>query len=265
MSHSGIHGMRAAGDDALAVAPKLSDADWEAPSAADGWSVKDVYIHLGALLELLQAAIAGAEAPPIGIEELNEQAVAERRDWPAARATGFLREQLDLASGAFTALQEEPIASTQTALLDLGQYPLHAIPDMFSFDLTTHLRYDVLQPRGPVDVNITALDEIRIAPAISWLIGGLSQMQPELADYIEAPITLVLVGPGARQIQLSAHGGGVRIAEPPDAAAPSAAVLTSNTADFLAWSTRRMPWQESVQVAGDLGVARSFLDVVNLI
>jgi hypothetical protein len=36
-------------------------------------------------------------------------------------------------------LQEEPTASTQAQLLDLGSYPLQAIPDMFSFDFYTHL------------------------------------------------------------------------------------------------------------------------------
>jgi uncharacterized protein (TIGR03083 family) len=265
MSHSGIRGMRAAGDDALALAAAMSDDQWRTPSAAQGWSVKDVFLHMGALLELLQAAIGGAEVPPTGIEELNEQVVAERRDWSPTRTIGFLRDQLETALAAFTALQDEPMASTETALLDLGNYPLHAIPDMFSFDLTAHLRYDVLRPRGPIDLPVPALDEARLAPAVSWLVRGLSQMQPELAGHLEVPITVRLVGPGARQIQLTATGEGVRVAEPPDADTPSAATLTSTTADFLGWSTRRLLWTPLVHVDGDTRVAESFLDTVNLI
>jgi hypothetical protein len=49
----------------------------------------------------------------------------------------------------FSSLQEEPMASAQTPMLDLGTYPLHAIVDMFTFDMTTHLRYDILAPLGP--------------------------------------------------------------------------------------------------------------------
>lgn len=265
MSHSGIRGMRAAGDDALALAAAISDHQWSAPSAAQGWSVKDVFVHMGALLELLQAAIGGAAAPPIGIEELNQHVVAERRDWLPARTIDFLRDQLETAVPTFTALQDEPMASTETSLLDLGTYSLHAIPDMFSFDLTAHLHYDVLRPRGPIDLPVPALDEMRLAPAVSWLVGGLSQMQPGLADHIEAPITVRLVGPGARQIQLSTTGEGITVAEPPDADTPSAATLTSTTADFLGWSTRRLPWPTLVQVDGDTRVAEAFLDTVNLV
>lgn len=265
MSHSGMRGMRAAGGDALALAALLSDAQWKAPSAAQGWTVTEVFVHMGALLELLQTALGGAEVPPIGIEELNDHMVAERRNWSPARTTEFLREQLDKATGAFEALQEEPLASTETPLLDLGRYPLHAIPDMFSFDLTTHLHYDVLAPRGPVDLAVPTLDETRLAPAISWLVGGLSQMQPELAGHLEKPITVRLFGPGARHIQLRAVGDLVAVAEPRETGIASAAIISSSTTDFLAWSTRRLPWPDLVHVDGDAHVAQSFLDAVNLI
>ena len=72
MSRKGIEGMRAARDDLLGVAAQLTEDQWRAPSAAAGWSVHDVFIHLGSLLELLQAAVAGAEPPPLGIEKLND-------------------------------------------------------------------------------------------------------------------------------------------------------------------------------------------------
>lgn len=88
MSRTGIHGMQAAGDDLITIATKLSDEQWRAASAAAGWSVHDVVVHVGSLLELLQAAVAGADAPPIGIEKLNDLSVDQRRDWtPSGRAT----------------------------------------------------------------------------------------------------------------------------------------------------------------------------------
>jgi Mycothiol maleylpyruvate isomerase N-terminal domain len=84
MSHAGIIGMRSAGEDLVTVSSGLTEHEWQAPSAAAGWTVHDVVIHVGALLELLQAAVGGEAAP------------------------------------------------------DLGTYPLHAIADMFTFDMTTH-------------------------------------------------------------------------------------------------------------------------------
>jgi hypothetical protein len=48
-------------------------------------------------------------------------------------------------------------------MFDLGSYPLHSIVDMFTFDLTTHLRYDILTTRGPVDRHLPALREAQLA------------------------------------------------------------------------------------------------------
>jgi uncharacterized damage-inducible protein DinB len=56
MSRVGIAGMRCAADDIVAVCSDLSEGEWQTPSAALGWTVHDVVIHVGALLEVLQAA-----------------------------------------------------------------------------------------------------------------------------------------------------------------------------------------------------------------
>ncbi|MEN4479767.1 maleylpyruvate isomerase N-terminal domain-containing protein [Mycolicibacterium cosmeticum] len=265
MSDAGIRGMRAAGEDALALAAALTTEQWSLESAATGWSVKDVYLHIGALLALLQAAVNGAEVPPVGIEPLNNRIVAQRRDWSVNQATDFLREQLDSATQTFEPLQDEPAASTAVPLLDLGTYPLHSIADMFAFDISTHIRLDVTSPRGPVEAVLPALDETRLAPAVSWLIGGLQQMQAELKSAILKPISLHLTGPAARTIQISRSTDAVVVNEPPSSVEQSAVTLTSTTADFLAWSTRRLAWTNVVQVDGDHAVAATFLDTVNLI
>ncbi|TRW89150.1 hypothetical protein FK535_02545 [Mycolicibacterium sp. 018/SC-01/001] len=265
MSYAGIRGMRAAGEDALALAAALTAEQWSLESAATGWSVKDVYLHMGALLALLQDAVNGADVPPMGIEALNDTIVAARRDWTVQETTTFLAEQLDAAVQTFGPLQDEPAASATVPLLDLGTYPLHAIADMFAFDISTHVRLDVAAPRGPVDVALPALDETRLAPAVSWLIGGLQKMQPELTSAILQPISLQLTGPAARTIQISRSTDSVVVHEPPDPAEKSAAMLTSTTADFLAWSTKRLAWANVVQVVGDHAVATTFLDAVNLI
>lgn len=265
MSEAGLLGMRAAGGDLLKVAEALTQAQWHTESAAIGWSVKDVFIHIGSALEFVQAVVAGAEAPPLGTEELNDLVVSERRSRTVAATKDFLREQLASSIETFSALQAEPLASTQTPILDLGTYPLHAITDMFTFDFTTHLRYDVLAPRGPVSMHVPDLDDVRLAPTISWLMSGLTQMQPALTAHVTAPILLRLNGPGGCAALVDVDGGTLTVNEPDGAACRAKATIVSTTHDFIAWSTKRSPWQGVTQIDGDIDVARDFLDTVNLI
>jgi hypothetical protein len=41
--------------------------------------------------------------------------------------------------------------------------------------------------------------------------------------------------------------------------------MTSSTSDFLAWSTKRLPWEPLVSIDGDTGAAGRFLTALNLI
>jgi uncharacterized protein (TIGR03083 family) len=265
MSQAGIDGMRAAGDDLVNIAEKLTDDQWHASSAAAGWSIHDVVVHIGSLLELLQAAVAGADTPPIGIEQLNDQVVAQRRDWTPAQTVQFLRDQLRTALDTFDTLQEEPVASTRVPMLDLGSYPLHAIADMFAFDITTHLHYDILAPRGPIQSPHPPLDEDRLVPAVEWLLGGISQMQPGLADHLHGPIDLRLNGPGACHVLLTPGDGTPIVTPQVENGVQAAATLTSTTEAFLAWSTQRLPWSNLVHIDGDQHIATQFLNALNLV
>lgn len=149
MSQAGIAGMQLAAHEILTVGETLDSDQWQSTSAASGWSVQDVVVHTGCLLGLLMAAVGGEVVPEIAIEALNDIQVAEKRGWNSAQALEALQQNLDKALTVFAPLQDEPLASVETQMLDLGSYPLHSIVDMFTFDLTTHLRYDILAPRGP--------------------------------------------------------------------------------------------------------------------
>jgi uncharacterized protein (TIGR03083 family) len=263
LTEAGLLGMRAAGDDLLEVAAALTPAQWDTESAATGWSVKDVLIHVGTALEFVQAVVGGAESPPMGTEELNDIVVAEHRDWTAAAIFERLQKQIPAAIETFAALQADPVASTQTQILDLGTYPLHAISDMFTFDLVTHLRYDILGPRGPIPLQVADFDDVRLTPTVTWLASGLAQMQPGLAAHVTAPIALQLTGPGGRRLVLRSDSGALTVEESNDADA--VATIISTTQDFVAWSTTRVPWSAVTRIEGDEGVAVDFLDFVNLI
>lgn len=261
---AGISGMSAAAGDLIDVAQSLDEGEWQTPSAAAGWSVQDVVSHVGCLLEVLQAAVRGEELPDSGVERLNEVMVTGRRDWDAARTLNNVQKQFDQAIALFLPLQEPPMASVETQMLDLGTYPLHAIADMFTFDMTAHLRYDILGPRGPINRRLPMLDETRLGPAVSWLLGGIAQMQPALAEHFTAPLALHVTGPGARDVLIRAQSGVISV-DPLLAPDDAVATLTSTTTDFLAWSTTRLPWRQLVTVEGDQSAAAAFLDAINLV
>ncbi len=164
----------------------------------------------------------------------------------------------------FIPLQDEPMASVETPMLDLGTYPLHAIADMFTFDMTTHLRYDILAPRGPITRQLPPLDEVCLGPSVSWLLGGIPKMQADGASHLIAPLALRLTGPAATNVLLSTEAGVITV-NPRLPSDQPAATVTSTTADFLAWSTRCLPWSALVAVDGDQNVAGEFLDALNLI
>jgi uncharacterized protein (TIGR03083 family) len=265
VSLAGIAGMRAAADDLADIGRVLNDTEWQTPSAAAGWSVRDVISHIGCLLELLQAAVRGEAVPDSGIEPLNEAMVAERRGWGNTRILENVQKQLEQAIATFIPLQDEPTASVEAPMLDLGTYPLHAIADMFTFDMTTHLRYDILAPRGPITRQLPALDEVRLAPSVSWLLDGIATMQPDLAAHLTAPVVLRLTGPATQEVLISADADTITVGPVDSAANNAAATLSSTSEDILAWSTTRLPWRQLVSIDGDPRVATAFLDALNLV
>ena len=265
MSQAGIAGMRRAAQDIVDVVGTFDDTDWHAPSAASGWSTKDVVTHVGSLLEDLVAAVNQQPLPDLGIEPLNDIQVAERRHLSGAEAVAFVKEQFSRALAAFEPLQAEPLASHETQMLDLGSYPLHSIADMFTFDMSTHLRYDILAPRGPIQRLVPALDEVLLVPSVSWLLGGVPKMQPTLATAVEGPLVLELTGPGGRDVLIDVIDGAITVGTAADAGADAVATISSTTADFLGWSTRRVDWRNVVVVSGNHAAAQRFLDALNLI
>ena len=213
----------------------------------------------------LMAAVGGAAVPGMGIEELNEVQVAQKRGLDGARTMAFVRSELATALQTFAPLQEEPLASATAPLQDLGTYPLHAIVDMFTFDITTHVRYDIVQPRGPIQATLRRLDEQQLGPAVSWLLAGIPLMQRKLPREFAGPLGLDLTGPARTQVTISSDGAAITATPSADSAFEPRAVITSSTDDFLAWSTTRLPWQQLVSVEGDRDEAARFLNALNLV
>ena len=89
-------------------------------------------------------------------------------------------------------------------------------------------------------------------------------MQPDLARHLTTPLALHLTGPGAQHVLLRAERELITVRQCVSPDEQAAATLTSTTADFLAWSTARLPWRSMVAISGDQTAAFEFLDVLNL-
>lgn len=265
MSYEGIAGMRATLGDVSGVISSLKESEWDTPSAAAGWTVKDVFTHFGDLLGILASAIQGTLDTDLGIEQLNDAHVAAKSAWSPGQVTADLDRQAEVVLPMLESLQEEPNASTQAQLLDLGSYPLHAIPDMFAFDFYTHLRWDILAPRGPLTGHDAPKpDEVRLRPAVGWLLAGIPKMQAGIRDSLAKPVTLVLTGPGGGAWQLDPSTELIAVT-PTDPDNPAAARIESTTHSFTAWASTRLPWREYVTATGDERTAATFLDALNLV
>src|SRR5262249_61514041 len=121
---------------------------------------------------------------------------------------------------------------------------------MFAFDFYTHVRWDILAPRGPLHHDVLPPDEVRLKPAVGWLLAGLPQMQASIRDSLAKPVTLQLDGPGGGTWILQPGDKLVTVtAADPDVA--TAAVIQSNSHDFTAWSTTRLPWRDHTTVTDD--------------
>ncbi|MGH1551238.1 maleylpyruvate isomerase N-terminal domain-containing protein [Streptomyces sp. L7] len=265
MSRDGILGLRAGIADARKVLESLDEGEWHLPSAAEGWSVLDVAVHMGDLLDILTSAVRNElVADGLGIEQLNNQRVARKRLLQPSWTLEDFDRQSQAALKIFEDLQSEPFASTRVPFLDLGTYPLHLMPDVCAFDFYTHLRWDILSPRGPLQRVVSDPDELRLKPSIGWLLAGLSQMQPGLEDRLAEPLRLTLTGPGGGDWDLTPTGDGI-VAVPHSAAVSVGAEVESTAHLFTAWATTRVPWREHVVVKGDEEVAAFFLDALNLV
>ncbi|MER5756923.1 hypothetical protein [Streptomyces sp. NPDC002088] len=86
----------------------------------------------------------------------------------------------------------------------------------------------------------------------------------QLVPLAGASIGLDLTGLASTIVVVRRVADAVVVEDSSTAPAPEA-VVTSSTFDFLAWSTTCTPWREVTQATGDVSIAASFLDELNLI
>lgn len=266
MDTMGIEGLQTNYDDFTRVVESLSDDEWAAPSACDGWRVQEVVAHVSSTLKLMVDPEPGAVDGADGAEDMAEILVAPRKSWSPDQVLAEFVQYRDPFVEAQKAMQEEPMASTEAPLGDLGTHPLRIIAGTFSFDTYCHLRHDIVAPGGPIERDLPAPDDVRLLGGIEWMMFGLPQMCEEPVNAaLKAPMAFEFTGPGASMYLLTPNPEGPASVEAITDAGAAAATVTSSGHDFVSWGTQRSSWRDSCSVGGDTKMAASVLDVVNVI
>ena len=239
----------------------LSPADLGAPSAAAGWSVADVLIHMTTVLRAVLTPAAAAYLTTRDVERLNERFVDEKRSHTTRYLPGELEAWSRRGYAALTVLTVPGLSAIRVPAGELGWYPLQLVPAMILFEWHTHVRYDIVPALGR---PTPATDARRMTAILIWLTTLLERSHREALSWLEAPVALTLTGPGGGTWRLEPRGGRLRVR--PGRAAGSAAHIAAMSMEFPQWSTRRVPWRAcAVAVTGDTDLGTRVLDSINLV
>lgn len=251
----------------IEVAMSLDDHEWQARSACAGWRVQDVIAHMAvgarSLFDPIPLPNSHVE-PPTNRERQHDMHVELRHDWSPAQVLEEFETYGAKRLERLRELQEEPAASSEIALGELGTYPKHTLANAYAFDYFCHLYHDICGPLGSVERVLPDVSHEEIYPVVQWMIWGLPQMQgPELDASLFAPLTLELTGPGASTWTISRPdpSGGLVVEE----SSGGDVVVTSSATDFVSWGTARTPWYGACTVEGDPMAATAFLSTLNIV
>ncbi|MBB5912069.1 hypothetical protein BJY24_000936 [Nocardia transvalensis] len=239
----------------------LSVADLAAPSAAPGWSVADVVIHLTLTARAVATPTALAVATTSDIERLNTRLVDDRRSHTTKHVVEDFTTWSRRGCAALTLLTMPGLNGIRVPLGELGRYPLELVPAMLTFDWHTHLRHD-LAPA--LDRPVPATDPRRMASVLHWLTALLERSHTEALRWLDAPVAITLTGPGGGTWRIDRRGKRIRVR--PAAAAGAAAHIAALALEFPQWGTRRLAWRDcAVAVTGDRELGTRVLDCINLV
>jgi uncharacterized protein (TIGR03083 family) len=264
MTQQAIDALRAERELALGLLRSLSSSEWMQPSDCANWRVHDVFAHMSAVfVSVAGGPVARSTATPHDAERNADAGVDERRNWSREEVTAEYEQWSATAITALAAMQEEPLASTRIPLGNLGEHPMHILANALVFDHYCHLRHDLLRPNGPLDRPELPQDDLRLAPTMEWMLGGLPQMCADAFGIVDRPLNLVFAGAGGGAYALRPGSPLVTITtgiEP-----HAVATCTSTAHDFVSWGTQRRNWRLSAELTGDANYAARILDSINVI
>lgn len=265
MSDSAVRGARALVADMLGLIERLEEPEWQAPSACHGWRVQDVIAHLAGFFAMLADPATGKPLTQRdSAEAVNEEVVAARRHCPSSQVRQEYHQSSYRALKALMRLENPAVARRLICMGDIGSYPLSAMSEAVCFDHLCHLIHDLLAPAGPLERSRPALDEVRLAPALDWMLRGLPVMSgPDLVAVLEQPVVLEVSGPGERRVRVAPDGDTVSITAARTVGSDD--LVRTEGIDFLAWATHRVPWHDAVELHGDETRIGRVLDRVRVV
>lgn len=236
MTGGAIEALRAERDVVLGIGARLGADDWAAPSGCAGWSVQDVFSHLGAVYWMVANPASLPDVTGLPTERAQDAYVEARRPMSAEQTVADYEE----ASGKAIAILATLAGNERTMPLgDLGTYPMSMVPNSFCFDHYTHTRVDLFPPRGPLAGDPPAPDALRLCPAMDWMEAALPQQCGHVLADLKAPAEIVISGPAERTIHLGPAGD-------------AAARISCSAESFIRWATQRASLAEAgAEVAGD--------------
>ncbi len=237
----------------------LSDADWQAQSAAAGWRVQDVVAHMGASYRALFGPASLELMRSKDIERTNDVLVDRRRDWPPSRVMAEYERWSQVMLRLMGPVSRTPLARAPMRLADLGRFRVGQLVCAIVFDTHTHLRHDI----APVlDKSVPDSDANRMAVVLEWMMTVLNnQLRAARPAWLDRPVSITLSGAGGG-CWLVRPDGSVERGTP----AGTAAQIDGLAIEFPEWGTQRARWRtRQVTVAGDAEYGARFLDAVNVV
>jgi uncharacterized protein (TIGR03083 family) len=243
----------------LAFCRDLSDADWQAQSAAAGWRVQDVVAHMGSAYRALFGPAALEIMRSKDIERTNDVLVDRRRDWPASRVTAEYERWSGVMLRLMGPVSRTPLARAPMRLAELGRFRVGQLLCAIVFDTHTHLRHDIAPALAR---TVPDSDANRIAVVLEWMMAVLSnQLRAGRPAWLDRPVSITLSGAGGGCWVVRPNGS-IELGSP----AGSAAQIDGVAIEFPEWGTQRASWRaREVTVGGDAEYGARFLDAVNVV
>jgi uncharacterized protein (TIGR03083 family) len=232
-------------DALVAICAGLTEEQWAAPSGCEGWTVKDLVSHVGALFWLVVDQSKVPDASGLATEKAQDVYVDSRRSWTAAQV---VEDYESVSTRAIDALRGLASQDFELPLGDLGTYRASLLPNAYAFDHFTHIRADLFAPRGPLQTEPPAADGMRVQAALDWIDAALPQQNAGLIQQLRGTVDLEVDSPIVANIRV---GTGEPVGS-----------ITSDGLGFVRWVTGRGSWEElGVRASGPddvLALARRF-------
>ncbi len=245
MTPRAIDALRSDRDALLATCKGLDASTFAEPSGCEGWSVKDLIAHMGALFQLLVDASALPDAEGLPTERAQDRFVESRRSWTPEEVVADYESVGAEALERLATLEDEEF---ELDLGDLGTYPAGLLLNAYATDHYLHIRADLHAPRGPLTTPPPPADEFHLVPVLDWVEAAIPQQNPKLMDGLTGAVEVRLGGTGARTFAIGRTEPTTRL---------------GCDANAFVWAmTQRATWDEAgVEASGDLDQIELLADI----